>query len=273
MSKVILILLDACTDETAAACAGYIEHLVEEKKGARYHVRGGLPSLSRPMYESMLTGLDVTEHGILNNGYTRPSNCENLFSLTTKNGKTNAAAAYGWISELYNQNGPFDLNNHRIQFNTQTDIQNGIFYCKDDYPDSHLIADGEALRQMYHPDFIFMHSMNVDFQGHRNGSGTKEYNGAVMGVFDTIASLIDTWIQDGYDVLITADHGMDAFGMHGGTTDIQRNTPLYIFSSKVKPGNFKNEIISNLNVAPLVCKLLEIPAGEKMMKNLEIKFN
>lgn len=271
MAKTILILIDACGDEAAKEQAGYIEHLVDIKKAARYTVRGGLPSVSRPMYESMLTGLDATVHGVLNNAYKRPSNFESLFSLTKEQGKTNAAAAYGWVSELYNKNGPFSLANHRIQLNSKGDIQQGIFYSEDDYPDSHLIMDGEMLRQMYHPDFLFMHSMNVDLKGHRFGSDSKEYRAAVSIVFDVITSMVDTWLADGYDIVITADHGMDEWGMHGGTSDIQRNVPLYIISDKVKKGRFTKKEISNLNIAPLVCNLMGISPAEGMMNSLEVE--
>lgn len=272
MSKVILILLDACGNQSAKEQAGYVEHLVELKKAARYTIKGGLPSLSRPMYESMLTGLDASVHGVLNNTYKRASNCENLFSLTKAQGKTNAAAAYGWVSELYNQNGPFILSEHRIQLDSQGDIQHGIFYCEDDYPDSHLIMDGEMLRKMYQPDFLFIHSMHVDLQGHRFGSESKEYRAAVSSVFDTITSMIDTWLADGYDIVITADHGMDQWGMHGGTSDLQREVPLYILSDKVKKGRFDKKEISNLNIAPLVCKLMGITQADGMMNSLEIEF-
>lgn len=41
-------------------------------------------------------------------------------------------------------------------------IQHGIFYHQDTYPDSHLYLDAEWLRHHHDPDFLLVHSMNVD---------------------------------------------------------------------------------------------------------------
>ena len=37
------------------------------------------------------------------------------------------------------------------------------------------------------------------------------------------------------------------------------------------PGDFSDHCISNLNIAPLVCDLLGMPRGEKMLEHLEIQ--
>lgn len=48
---------------------------------------------------------------------------------------------------------------------------------------------------------------------------------------------------------------------------------LYIFSDKVENGRFEENYISQLNVAPLVCKLMGVPATEGMKQELEIVFS
>lgn len=77
--------------------------------------------------------------------------------------------------------------------------------------------------------------------------------------------------MEGYQVVITADHGMNTLGIHGGTDSEQRDTPLYIFSDLVKPGRFEKEYISELNVAPLLCRLLGLPAAKDMIDLSEIQ--
>ena len=268
--KVILVMIDAQGFDVAQQRAGFFEHLTEAGIAARYRVECGLPSSSRPMYETILTGLPVSVHGIYSNQTTRHSRCENLFSLTRKQGLTNAAAAYGWISELYTDHTPFDLYQDRWQLEGSGSIDHGIFYIEDNYPDSHLYADAEALRRMYHPDFLLVHPMNVDDQGHKHTSASQEYGHASEVSFDQLAILYDRWREDGYDILITGDHGMDTLGMHGGNEPIQRMVPLYIISDAVEPGDYAYEAISNLNIAPLVCRLLGIAPAEGMWKDLEI---
>lgn len=270
MKKVILVMIDAQGFETAVQRAGFLEHLCEVGLAAKYRVACGLPSSSRPMYETILTGLPVSEHGIYSNQTVRRSTSENLFALTRRHGKTNAAAAYGWVSELYTDHAPFDVFRDRMQLDGSGDIDHGIFYIEDTYPDSHLYADGEMLRQMYHPDFLLIHPMNVDDMGHRHTAASREYGHASEVSFDQIAILFDRWREDGYDLLVTGDHGMDLLGMHGGNEAIQREVPLYIVSDAVEPGDYTDHAISNLNLAPFICDLLEIPRGEHMISALEI---
>lgn len=270
MKKVILVMIDAQGFETAVQRAGFLEHLCEVGLAAKYRVACGLPSSSRPMYETILTGLPVSEHGIYSNQTVRRSTSENLFALTRRHGRTNAAAAYGWVSELYTDHAPFDVFRDRMQLDGSGDIDHGIFYIEDTYPDSHLYADGEMLRQMYHPDFLLIHPMNVDDMGHRHTAASREYGHASEVSFDQIAILFDRWREDGYDLLVTGDHGMDLLGMHGGNEAIQREVPLYIVSDAAEPGDYTDYAISNLNLAPFICDLLEIPRGEHMISALEI---
>lgn len=270
MKKVILVMIDAQGFETAVQRAGFLEHLCEVGLAAKYRVACGLPSSSRPMYETILTGLPVSEHGIYSNQTVRRSTSENLFALTRRHGRINAAAAYGWVSELYTDHAPFDVFRDRMQLDGSGDIDHGIFYIEDTYPDSHLYADGEMLRQMYHPDFLLIHPMNVDDMGHRHTAASREYGHASEVSFDQIAILFDRWREDGYDLLVTGDHGMDLLGMHGGNEAIQREVPLYIVSDAAEPGDYTDHAISNLNLAPFICDLLEIPRGEHMISALEI---
>ena len=45
MKKTIFVLLDACQYEAGTRNLGYLEHLIDYKKGAKYKVKGELPSL------------------------------------------------------------------------------------------------------------------------------------------------------------------------------------------------------------------------------------
>ena len=73
-------------------------------------------------------------------------------------------------------------------------------------------------------------------------------------------------------MVITADHGMNAMGMHGGTDDVQRDTPLYVFSDQVRCGRFEEESISQLDIAPLMCRLLGVDVPQTMKQKIDIVF-
>ncbi len=53
MNKVVLILSDALRYDIAVANMGFLGHLVESKLASLYKVTGELPSMSRPMYETI----------------------------------------------------------------------------------------------------------------------------------------------------------------------------------------------------------------------------
>lgn len=269
MDNTIFILLDGCTYESAKENLGLLEHLIEAKKGTKYKVQGELPSMSRPIYETLLTGTQVYEHLIVNNLTVRNSIMESIFSLCRAKGLKTAAAAYYWMSELYNK-APFNPVADRIQLGTELNIENGIFYYEDHYPDSHLFGDAEFLRRQYNPDFLLIHSMNIDDAGHKFGSDTAEYAMKVSKVDTIMGMCLPKWIKLGYNIVITSDHGMNEKKLHGGNTAIQREVPLYIFSDQLKCGDFTEKKISQLVIAPLLCKLLNIDPSDKMRSLEEI---
>ena len=215
--------------------------------------------MSRPMYETTLTGLPSSVHGITNNQIIRPSRFPNLFSLCRENGLTTAAAAYQWMSELYSRPGRFDPLSDRYQLEGEGSICHGIFYYEDQYPDTHLFGDGEFLRRTYHPDFLLFHSMNVDYWGHQRGSGSPEYAQAVAAVMEHIAQLLPPWLEEGWQVVITADHGNaeemrkpDGSPMTAHTTNL---VPFILVGAdaKLRPGRLADIAPTILDIMGLAC--------------------
>lgn len=52
-----MIVIDALRFDTACSHMGFMQHLVEQGKMARYEVKSEVPSLSRPLYETILTNI------------------------------------------------------------------------------------------------------------------------------------------------------------------------------------------------------------------------
>ncbi|MED1802006.1 alkaline phosphatase family protein [Brevibacillus porteri] len=261
-SKLAMIVLDGLRFDTAISHMGYLHHLVEYGIAARFQVRSELPSLSRPLYEVLLTGTPVWKNGISSNQVVRLSHQESLFHLTQKNGMSNAAAAYCWVSELYNK-APFNPFHDRIQLNTDKPIQNGMFYWEDHYPDTHLFADANFLLNGYNPDFLYVHSMNIDDDGHKHTADSARYRNRVLAADSILANVLPAWIDAGYQIIVTADHGMTADGNHGGTSSADRDVPLFVISNLISPG-IREEAIPQLQVAPLACHLLGISPSKEM---------
>lgn len=257
-------MIDGLRYDTAVSQMGYLHHLIENNKATRFKVKSELPSLSRPLYEVLLTGTPVHKNGITTNHTVRLSHEESLFHLTKQNGLKNATASYYWVSELYNS-APFNPMTDRIQLETDKPIERGIFYWEDHYPDTHLFADAHYLLNTFNPDFLYVHSMNVDDDGHKYTADSKEYRNRTLAVDAILANVLPQWMEAGYQVIITADHGMTSDGNHGGTTSGDRNVPLYIISEQFEPGIVEEEI-PQLQIAPLACELLSISPSPVMQK-------
>jgi predicted AlkP superfamily pyrophosphatase or phosphodiesterase len=138
-----------------------------------------------------------------------------------------------------------------------------MFYFEDHYPDSHLFADAERLRQAHDPDFLYVHSMNIDDAGHKHGGESKEYELAVRIADSLLAMLVPLWRSVGYSVMVTSDHGMSANGQHGGTTAEERRVPLYLAGESL-PERDEADALPQLAIAPLMCRCLGLAPSPSM---------
>ena len=264
VNKVIFIVLDGLNAGTAHRHMGFLEHLVEKGKMAAYTVKSEMPAQSRPLYEVLQTGVPTLENGITSNATVRRSKEKSVFEIAKDSGLKTGAASYFWVSELYNR-APFHVMEDRIQLDADAIIENGIFYYEDHYPDSHLVADGEYLIRQKGTDYTLIHSMNIDDAGHKYGADSKEYVQAAVRVDAILSQFIWNWMNDGYQIVVTSDHGMNGYYTHNGVSNEDRLVPLYLFSDKVVIKDFRKEqiIVPQLEMAPLLCTLLGVPAGKK----------
>jgi predicted AlkP superfamily pyrophosphatase or phosphodiesterase len=263
LSKVILVLSDGLRYDTALASMGTLGHLMEVKLASLYKVTGELPSMSRPMYETLHTGLSASEHGIISNLVVRCSAKPNIFRLARESGKITAAAAYYWFSELYNR-APYDRIEDREVDNDSLPIQHGRFYTQDDFPDIDLFATAGMLVRKFSPDYLLVHPMGMDYTGGMHGADTSVYRNHATSQDMWLATYLVEWMERGYSILVTADHGINTDGFHGGTTPEVREVPLYLIRPGIAGKGDTQETISQLQIAPTICKLLEITIPKTM---------
>lgn len=261
LDKLIVVILDGCRYDTAVVQLGFMNHLVEHQRASLLKVKSEMPSNSRPLYEVLMTGVPTYENGIYSNYHAQRSKGRSMFELVKEAGGITGAAAYYWYSELYNQ-APYNRLVDRIQHQEQRLIQHGIFYSEDTYPDSHLFADANHLVDQYQPDFLVVHSMNIDDVGHKFTAASREYAAAVNRADSLLTVYIPEWIHKGYQIVVTADHGMDEDGLHGGSLAAHREVPFYLISEKRT--QLCKENLPQLAVAPLFCWLTGIHPSEKM---------
>ena len=271
MSKVILVLSDALRYDVARDNMGFLGHLVEKRLASLYKIIGELPSMSRPMYETIHTGLPSNEHGVVANSIIRLSSKPNIFQAVKNAGKVTAAAAYYWYSELYNH-APYNHIDDKEVDELSRNIQHGRFYTEDEYPDVELFASAAHLIRKFSPDYLLLHPMGMDYHGETFGSDTKEYRNHAVYQDSKLAPLIMEWRELGYTIFVTGDHGINKDGAHGGTTPEQRTVPFFVIQPNGEGRGEVDESISHLQIAPTILKLLEIPIPSTM-KQKPLSFN
>jgi predicted AlkP superfamily pyrophosphatase or phosphodiesterase len=266
VSKVILVLSDALRYDVAVRGMGYLGHLVESRLASLYRIVGELPSISRPMYETIHTGLPSSEHGIVANSIVRLSKKPNLFQSVKDAGKITAAAAYYWFSELYNH-VPYDRINDREVDDEAKPIQHGRFYTEDEYPDIELIATAGMLVRRFVPDYLLLHPMGMDYQGETFGSDSSQYRNQAVKQDRWLAPFIAEWMELGYNILITGDHGINKDGIHGGPAPEQREVPLYVIKADHEGSGDTGKTVSHLQIAPTILQMLGLPIPGTMKQS------
>lgn len=258
-NKVVLILVDGLSYSVAHHAMGYLNARIKAGDASLYKLECELPSMSRPLYECILTGLPPVKSGIVNNEIVRTSHFESIFSLARYANKTTAAAAHSWISELYN-NTPFVASRDRVTVDPNLAIQYGLFYEAYYYPDDQLFMDADYLFRQYQPDFLFIHPMGMDDNGHKYGLDSCQYRNAARSIDRIMSSYIPSWLEHGYQILITSDHGMNNDNSHGGTLPEEREVPLFVVGSA-----FSHQAceIKQTDICGTVCRLLGVDSQDK----------
>ena len=69
--------------------------------------------------------------------------------------------------------------------------------------------------------------MNIDDAGHKHGLSSPEYRNAARRADGLLSHYLPAWLDAGYQVLVTADHGMNDDRSHGGTLADEREVLLF----------------------------------------------
>jgi bisphosphoglycerate-independent phosphoglycerate mutase (AlkP superfamily) len=79
-----------------------------------------------------------------------------------------------------------------------------------------------------------------------------------------MSALIAEWMQVGYNVMVTGDHGINEDRLHGGTTPGVREVPLFLMRPGLPGAGDTREVISQLQIAPTILRLLDLEVPDTM---------
>ncbi|MGY6536203.1 MAG: alkaline phosphatase family protein [Pararhodobacter sp.] len=268
--KVLLIVLDGVPWANWRRYFGCLEGWVQSGDARVWRMRAVLPSMSGPCYASIHTGAPPQEHGVLSNGLIRRVDLPDIFSQVRLAGGVTGAVTHSWWSEFFNR-APFDLVRD-IEYDEpeSTSINHGRFHTMTGYDhnnqatpcDADLFATLTRLCARHDLAYGILHTCTLDSMGHRFGHDCTQMDHACALMDAMLAGFLPRWLEMGYEVIVTADHGQSLRGHHGGTGDDQRDFALYYFGPAAGPA--PDTVLDQLALAPTVLTRLGAPVPDSM---------
>ncbi|OWU86825.1 nucleotide pyrophosphatase [Oceanicola sp. 22II-s10i] len=269
-SKLLLIILDGVPLRNFRRLFGNLEGWVAAGEAQRFVHRAVVPSISASCYASIHTGVSPQVHGCTGNRNVFRLAQPDVFSEVRRAGGVTGAVAHSFWSEFFNR-APFDpVRDLEYDEPESATINHGRFHTMAGYglinqmtpSDADLFATLTMLCERFGLDYGMLHTCTLDSMGHRFFHECREMDDACMVMDEMLAPWITRWRGMGYEVIVTADHGQDARGHHGGADDLQRDTALYYFGPAEGPQ--RDTLIGQLQLAPTILSRLGAPVPESM---------
>ncbi len=269
MRKLLLILIDGVPYRNWRRLFGNLEGWVAQGEARVWRMRSVLPSTSGSCYASIHTGVPPQVHGIWGNGTRRRLELPDVFSELTKAGRKTGAVTHSFWSEFFNRY-PFDYVRDIEYDEPQGPITHGRFhtmtgdtkYNQMTPSDVDLFATLTQLCLNKGIDYGLYHSCTLDSLGHRYFHECEEMDDACYRMDEMLAPFLHQWRKAGYEVIVTADHGQDARGHHGGTGEDQQDFAFYYFGDSVMPA--ADVVLDQLALAPSILTRMGVPVPDSM---------
>ena len=270
-NKLLLIILDGVPHRNWRRLFGNLEGWVDRGDARVWKHRAVLPSISASCYASIHTGVPPQEHGCTGNGNVFRLSQPDVFSEVRRAGGVTGAVAHSFWSEFFNRH-PFDyVRDIEYDEPDSTSINHGRFHTMTGYgqanqmtpSDVDLFATLTNLCLKHGLDYGMLHTCTLDSMGHRFFHESQEMDHACFVMDEMLAPFIPQWRAAGYEVIVTADHGQDDRGHHGGRGALQQESALYYFGPADGPP--EDTVIDQLQLAPTILSRLgaDIPKSMK----------
>jgi predicted AlkP superfamily pyrophosphatase or phosphodiesterase len=267
-NKLLLIILDGVPYRNFRRLFGNLEGWVDSGDARVWKHRAVLPSISASCYASIHTGVAPAEHGCTGNGNVFRLKHADVFARTRAAGGVTGAVAHSFWSEFFNRY-PFDyVRDIEYDEPESATINHGRFHTMTGYglinqmtpSDVDLFATLTNLCLRFGLNYGMLHTCTLDSMGHRFFHDCQEMDHACAVMDEMLAPFIPKWRDAGYEVIVTADHGQDDRGHHGGRGALQQETALYYFGNAKGPS--EDTVIDQLQLAPTILSRLGAkPAG------------
>ena len=270
MCKLLLILIDGVPYRNWRRLFGNLEGWVANGDARVWRMRATLPSTSASCYASIHTGVSPQVHRVWGNEAVYRLEQPDVFSELHRAGRKTGAVAHSFWSELFNRS-PFDAVRDIEYDEPEGPITHGRFHTMSGYglinqmtpSDVDLFATLTRLCEAKGVDYGMLHSCTLDSMGHRFFHDCAEMDHACYALDAMLAPFLHRWRAAGYEVIVTADHGQDARGHHGGTGELQQDFAFYYFGGSEMPA--PDVVLDQLALAPSILTRMgvAVPASMK----------
>lgn len=269
--KLLLIILDGVPLRNWTRLFGNLEGWVDQGEAQFWQMSSVLPSTSASCYASIHTGVTPQVHGCTGNANVFRLSQPDIFSQVRAAGGRTGAVGHSFWSELFNR-APFDpVRDLEYDEPESGTINHGRFHTMAGYnlknqmtpSDADLFATLTMLCERFDLDYGLLHTCTLDSFGHRFFHDSQEMDHACFVMDEMLAPFVVRWRKMGYEVIVTADHGQDARGHHGGRDPLQQDFALYYFGDAM--GKSHGEVLDQLQLAPTVLSRFGAQVPDTMM--------
>lgn len=269
-TKLLLIILDGVPLRNWTRLFGNLEGWVASGDAQRWIMSSVLPSTSASCYASIHTGVTPQVHGCTGNANVFRLKEPDIFSSVRAAGGVTGAVAHSFWSEFFNR-APFDpVRDIEYDEPESTTINHGRFHTMAGYnlknqmtpSDADLFATLTMLCDRHALDYGMLHTCTLDSMGHRFFHESQEMDHACFVMDEMLAPFIPRWREMGYEVIVTADHGQDARGHHGGHDPLQQDFAVYYFGDAQGPD--EDTHLHQLQLAPTILSRMGVAIPETM---------
>ena len=242
-NKLLLIILDGVPWRNFRRLFGNLEGWVDSGDARVWKLRAVLPSISASCYASIHTGVAPAIHGSTGNANVFRLKEKDVFSQVREAGGVTGAVAHSYWSSFFNRH-PFDyVRDIEYDEPESKTINHGRFHTMTGYGKDNQMTPSDVdlfgtltnLCLRFGLDYGMLHTCTLDSMGHRYFHDCQEMDHACFVMDEMLAPFITRWRDLGYEVIVTADHGQDERGHHGGRGALQQETALYYFGEADGP--------------------------------------
>ncbi len=220
--RIILLVLDGvCRDLLYDEGIAPVINARWKKSGLRFgKAHASLPTISAPNYFTLITGAPPFLHGVTNNArrQTLDRRIKTIFSYLEASGLSSACIGFNWYKTLTG---------------SEPSLYIPVECCEQDDSPEVLQSLLRLIRARTLPFFTLAHFLAPDNAAHLTRSNKSHLYLESIRIIDRLTEELFNAIDRNYPntlIIITADHGMNVDGNHGGKDEASLMIPLLLLA-------------------------------------------